>query len=143
MKNPDGVQLSKQINERIVFAERERLQELKLPPGWEVHEYAKEGARWVKKKNGNIIQIVIASCALEADGQAWTHLSISNNKRSVMPTSADLVYLKRHWLGDDRKAVMVLPEAKHHVNMVRNVLHLFSCVSADPLPEFSRMYGIL
>lgn len=77
---------------------------------------------------------VIASAATMRDGREWLHVSFS--RRSRLPTYADLQLVKREFIGSDRKAIMVFPEEKHHVNIHPNCLHLW--YSADnPLPEFS------
>jgi len=55
----------------------------------------------------------------------------------------ELTYLKRHWAGDDRKCIMVLPAKKEHVNIHPNVLHLFCCLDEDPLPDFTRGLGMI
>ena len=78
---------------------------------------------------------MIASIAKEADGRDWLHLSMSHRKR--VPNYDELVYLKKHWAGENRKAIMVLPASEEHVNIHPNVLHLFVCISGDPLPDFS------
>lgn len=71
------------------------------------------------------------------DGQTWQHVSMSRQSR--MPNYDDLTKVKRLFIGDDRKAIMVFPEADKHVNIHPFCLHLYSCLTADPLPEFSRI----
>lgn len=81
-------------------------------------------------------QSVIGSACVEADGKRWVHLSIANVER--MPAYADLCWLKRTFLGEEAKAVMVFPPKSLHVNLHERCLHLFSCLDApDPIPEFS------
>jgi hypothetical protein len=82
---------------------------------------------------------VISSVARYGDGKLWFHVSISHRKR--MPTYDDLVYLKRHWIGDDRKAIMVLPEISKHVNIHEYCLHLYCCLEGDPMPDFTMGSG--
>jgi hypothetical protein len=110
----------------------------KLPSGWELIETRDDGGRWLNRKD---LRIVIASFAIEADGRLWLHTSLS--RRGRIPSYEDLVYLKRHWIGDDRKAVMVLPKRSEHVNIHPYVLHLFSCMDEDPLPDFTHGRGSL
>ena len=106
------------------------------PPGWRVDEVREDGTRWANAKRR---QSVIESAAREADGQIWIHASIAHPK--IMPSYDDLVYLKRHWIGDDRKAIMVLPEKSKHVNIHSFALHLFCCLGDDPLPDFTHGSG--
>lgn len=102
-----------------------------LPPGWRREIDALYFGKWVNEKRG---QSVIVSIAEHEDGNEWAHLSIAGRR---MPSYDDLCYLKRHWLGAAAKAIMVFPAAENHVNIHPTCLHLFHCLTADPLPEFS------
>lgn len=104
----------------------------KLPPGWYCDEERLDGARWINVKRR---LSVIVSVAVEQDGQTWVHASIAHPSR--MPTYDDLAYLKRHWLGEDRKAIMVLPPESEHINIHKYALHLFCCLGTDTLPDFT------
>lgn len=108
----------------------------KLPPGWVEFESPYYHGFW--ENNGKSLR-VMASFARYSDGKFWLHLSMSHRRR--MPTYDELTYLKRHWIGDDRKAVMVLPEKKEHVNIHPRCLHLFCCLDDDPLPDFTMGSG--
>ena len=77
--------------------------------------------------------IVMASVA-EYDNTEWLHISFSRKNR--MPDYKDIQLVKSNFIGDDKKAIMVFPEQKNHVNICEYCLHLF--YSADnPLPDFS------
>lgn len=102
------------------------------PPGWIIVEERADGAKWYNAKRQ---MIVIASISRELDGYYWLHLSMSHRNR--VPTYDELVYLKRHWAGDDRKCIMVFPEKENHVNIHPYVLHLWCCIDGDPLPDFT------
>lgn len=66
----------------------------------------------------------------------WRHVSISRPDK--IPSYDDLALAKRAFVGDDAKAIMVLPPADKHVNIHPFVLHLFAPHDgSDPLPEFS------
>jgi|GEM_PF-1254615 len=106
----------------------------KLHPGWEVSEMRGDGCLWINRPRG---MRVICSIAREADGKRWLHVSLS--RPSTMPRYEDLTYVKRQFLGDDFKAVMVFPEKRYHVNIHQYCLHLFHCLEpgGDSLPEFS------
>lgn len=103
------------------------------PPGWVMETYGGDGGRWMNRKKQ---MVVIASISTEQDGKLWLHASISHRKR--IPSYDELIYLKRHWIGEDRKAIMVLPEKAKHINIHPYVLHLFCCINGDPLPDFTR-----
>lgn len=78
---------------------------------------------------------VIQSEAVEADGNVWLHTSFS--RKSRMPTYEDMAMVKRIFIGDGQKAVMVFPDKAHHVNIHPFCLHFFTPLYHEPLPEFS------
>ncbi len=77
---------------------------------------------------------VIVSINIEDDYKKWIHLSLARPDR--MPDYNDLVNIRHDFLGN-RKVIMVLPEIDKHVNIHPYCLHLFHCLDADSLPEFS------
>lgn len=79
---------------------------------------------------------VIASVGIQSDGREWLHVSFSRARR--LPSYADLKLVKREFIGDDKKAVMVFPERENYVDIHPYCLHLWHCAD-NPLPEFS--YG--
>lgn len=84
--------------------------------------------------------MIIASVGKYEDGLEWLHVSVS--RKSRIPSYEDITRVKRDFIGEDRKAITVLPEKKYHVNLHENCLHLF--YSADnPLPEFSAGLGTI
>ena len=82
---------------------------------------------------------VVASISTELDGRRWLHMSMAHPFR--MPSYDDLTYLKRHWAGEDRKCIMVLPAKDEHVNIHKTCLHLWCCLDDDPLPDFTMGTG--
>jgi len=104
----------------------------KPPPGWVAEEHRLDGAKWINHKRK---LCVIGSIGVEQDGKQWLHLSMSQARR--VPNYEELTYLKRHWAGEDRKCIMVLPAKAEHVNISENVLHLWCCLDGDPLPDFT------
>jgi len=105
---------------------------VKAPPGW-LRAPSLVGACWDKAKTG---QRVIASVDLY-DDRPWLHVSVSDRHR--VPNYKLLTFVKRNWIGDNQKAIMVLPETAKHVNLHPNCLHLFAYLGEEPhpLPEFS------
>ena len=99
-------------------------------PGWTQMIKAEDGAAY---GNGLGLRVIVSGAYYE--GKKWIHVSLS--RRTRMPTYDDLVMVKRAFLGPDRKAIMVLPEERNHVNIHPYCLHLWHCVDGDGLPEFS------
>lgn len=83
---------------------------------------------------------IIASAGEYDDGREWLHVSVS--RKSRVPSYDELTRIKRDFIGDDKKAVLVLPEKKNHVNIHDYCLHLFYSAE-NPLPEFSAGLGTI
>lgn len=101
-------------------------------PEYKIIETRKDGYAY-RSLNG---MFIIQSIAIEDDLKPWIHVSFS--RKSRMPDYKDITRIKADFIGADRKAIMVFPEAKLHVNLHPYCLHLFCCLAADPLPEFSK-----
>lgn len=84
--------------------------------------------------------MIIASAGEYDDGREWLHISVS--RKSRVPSYDELTRIKRDFIGDDKKAVLVLPEKKKHVNIHDYCLHLFYSAE-NPLPEFSAGMGTI
>lgn len=69
------------------------------------------------------------------DGKKWIHVSFS--RKSRIPSYEDMIRVKRDFIGPNGRALMVLPDKKHHVNIHPFCLHLFHCEGDDGIPEFS------
>lgn len=85
------------------------------------------------------------------DGELWAHMSVAaheherqwrkggsmvtRNRVSRVPSWDELRRCKELFLGD-RKAVQVLPCKAEYVNVNPAVLHLYSSLERDPLPDF-------
>lgn len=93
----------------------------------------KDAAEYMDAWFFNGLQI-IASAGEYDDGREWLHISVS--RKSRIPSYEEMARVKRDFIGDDKKAVFVLPEKKNHVNIHENCLHLFYSAE-NPLPEFS------
>lgn len=101
-----------------------------LPPA---RQLGAEAAEYMGAWAFNGLQI-IATAGEYDDGHEWLHVSVS--RKSRIPTYDEMTRIKRDFIGDDKKAVLVLPEKKNHVNIHENCLHLFYSAE-NPLPEFS------
>lgn len=80
--------------------------------------------------------VVICSASVEKDGKRWMHVSCS--RPSSLPTWEDLRLVKDTFIGRDKKAIQVLPPEAEYVNLHPNVLHLWSCLDGDGLPDFRK-----
>jgi hypothetical protein len=73
-----------------------------------------EAAEYMRAWEFNGLQI-IASVAEYDDNKEWLHISVS--RKSRLPTYDDMTRIKRDFIGDDRKAISVLPEKKNHLDL--------------------------
>jgi hypothetical protein len=104
-----------------------------LPPGWKCSRIAEDGAMYF---NVHSEQSLILSGDTEQDGKRWIHLSTAFPTRQ--PTWDELVQLKEWILGRETKAIQIIPPRTQHVFIHPYIMHLFSCVDEDRLPDFTR-----
>ena len=109
-----------------------------VPPGWVLGEVRVDGAQWYNAKRRLSL---IASIEIHNETQ-WVHVSLAHRRR--IPTYHDIKYIRRHWIGLDRRTIMVFPTEEYHVNLHPNCLHLYACLDSegDGLPEFSAPHSI-
>lgn len=81
---------------------------------------------------------VMLTCAIENDGRAWLHLSVSHPER--LPTWGELRLVKEAFLGD-REAYQVMPPRSRYVNIHPHCLNVFALLEGDALPDFTRGMG--
>jgi hypothetical protein len=82
---------------------------------------------------------VIVSANVERDGRRWAHVSASRLRR--LPDYADLVEIKRVFLGPDLVAVHVFPRGEEHFNLAPTALHLWACLDGDAVPDLRHPGG--
>ena len=104
--------------------------------GWGMLQEKEDGYSFISA-NG---VMVIMSGQIE-EGKRWLHVSLS--RRHSMPDYDDIAMVKRAFIGDDKKAIMVFPERKYHVNLHNFCFHLWCCLDGDGLPEFSHGLGTI
>jgi hypothetical protein len=104
-----------------------------LPPNWREDQPA------VYMSDAG--QMVLVSGSRESDGNRWVHMSTGFPKR--LPSWEELKEAKNLIFGPKRWAVQVLPPEDKYVNIAPYVLHLFHCVDADVLPDFTGGTGSL
>ena len=74
------------------------------------------------------------------DGVQWLHVSFA--RKSKMPTYAEMKMIKRDFIGEDKKAIFVLPKKEQFVNINKFCLHLWTCEN-DILPDFDCELGTI
>lgn len=79
---------------------------------------------------------MMASAMRELDMQHWLHVSIS--REDCLPSYEDLCKTKTEFIGEDKTAIQVFPPKAKHVNLHPYCLHLWTCLTSNPLPDFTR-----
>lgn len=105
-------------------------------PGFKITMQLEDGCSYHSKSMG---LIVVQSVGKELDGKLWIHTSYS--RRNRIPTYQDTAFIKKHFIGDDKKAIAVYPKIEEHVNIMPYCLHLWSCIDDDPVPDFTQGSG--
>lgn len=128
-----------------------------LPAGWQLTEAYMQGAAYdhVGVESQLLVGVPVAQrtframlsvewvCSVEPGDvpQLWLHLSFSHAYR--IPTWLELKGAKALFIGDDLKAISVLPAKAEYYNHCTNCLHLFAPLEHDPLPDFRDSDGRL
>jgi hypothetical protein len=105
------------------------------PPGWRRIVAGADGAAYRLAAGGHLS--VIESVCREADGRRWHHVSVARRDRD--PTWAELLDVKRAFIGPDEEAYLVAPPEGRYVNLYRHCLHWWHCLDAPGgavLPAF-------
>jgi hypothetical protein len=107
-----------------------------MPPGWVQlpRGIVMDAQMWYHAKKR--LRVVV-NIEFHDDARIWQHVSVSHPRR--VPKHEEMCYIKKHVIGDGRKAIAVFPAREYHVNIHPYCLHLFACLSecGDGLPEFS------
>lgn len=111
--------------------EKEFIRQILLPD-WKLLSTGEDGAKYVSIDG----LTVITSVAVELDGKRWFHVSCS--RKDHLPSWNDLRRVKDLFVGTGRSAIQVLPKQSEYVNIHPRVLHLYTCLDGDPLPDFTR-----
>jgi hypothetical protein len=106
--------------------------------GWVRVAEGTDGAGW-HAHPGRFLKL-IHSVSRETDGQLWGHFSMSLAHSDALPTWYDL--RNAQWLlYPDRPGVQVVAPPSAHVS-IGEILHIWTCLTADVLPAFGRMGSI-
>lgn len=103
-----------------------------LPPGWRKIVDSIDGAKYRGPKG----LTVIVSAAVEEDDKPWLHVSVAHRDR--LPSYEELKLVKAFFIGRDKYAIQVFSPESKHVNIHPNCLHLWCCLSSNPIPDFTR-----
>lgn len=102
-----------------------------LPRGWGTAGFVERCGWAFRHKDG---LYVLMTTNEERDDCMWMHVSFS--RQDKVPDWSDTARVKHAFIGDNRKAIVVLPPASEYVNIHPRVLHLWCNLDKDPLPDF-------
>ena len=103
------------------------------PQGWSLVEAGVDGASY---RHNFADYSVIMSKGEEADGRVWIHFSLAHPHR--LPAWAELVRFKEAFLGEESRAIQVLPPRSEWYNAPPYCLHLWVCETEDVIPDFRK-----
>lgn len=103
-------------------------------PGWHMIAESADGQAY---RDNSGMSVIISGELHES--KKWAHLSFARKTR--LPSYADMIRVKHVFLGDDKKALMVLPGIDEWVNIHPFCLHLYHCLDNDGLPDFRGFIG--
>ena len=110
-------------------------------PGSQYKEVKPLGAEFAKYcKTWEWNGLMIMASVGNYDGLQWLHVSFS--RKSRMPTYAEMQMVKRDFIGDDKKALFILPKLKNYVNINPTCLHLWVS-EKDIVPDFDLGLGTI
>lgn len=102
---------------------------LPAPSDWLIIESIdREGARARAWERLIGPKMFVIESIVEKDDKTWLHVSVSFHNRK-MPSYDDLQLVRMRFIGDDKECYMIFPHKERYVNINKNVLHLFCCLS--------------
>lgn len=112
---------------------------LPAPKGWKrVQAFGPTGAVYA---NPNGLRVIVTDSEdMYPDGE-WRHISFSRANR--IPSYRDIQLIKKQFVGEQHKAIMVFPAKSEHVNIMENCLHFWVPLDHDPLPDFTLGGGMI
>jgi hypothetical protein len=124
----------------LIGDHREVVLPAELPKGWfdvtEELAQSPEQARYQKHYRRRDRLLVIVDISRKIDGRFWRHVSFSYRDRT--PDYCTITDMKRLFVGENRKAVMIFPAKSLHVNLHEHCLHLWACEDDEGfVPEMS------
>lgn len=88
------------------------------------------------------LTVILTAAPYDGDGRWWLHFSVAS-KTGQPPSWDQLIRAKEGLLGAESKAIQVIAPRSQWVNQHPGCLHLFVCLDADPLPDFTEGSGSL
>lgn len=102
-----------------------------LPYDWREVERCEDGAAYASTHG---LRVIFSE--EQHEGKRWLHLSCSLAHR--LPEWHELRDVKNLFIGPEKVAIQVLPKESMYVNIHPYVLHLWCCLDADVLPDFTK-----
>jgi hypothetical protein len=121
-------------NKARVLREWERMRLRYVHPSWHESEALGNGGVYLSTSGLRVIAEVEFVRNELQEYSLWLHVSFS--RRDRVPSYEELTHVKRVFVGDDLKAIMVLPAKAEHYNHHEHCLHLYAPLGRDPLPDF-------
>lgn len=114
----------------------------RIRPSWTMVERAPGGGIF----RCGVLQVFFSVLRYE-DHRTWLHVSLcgrTGQDRFHLPSWEDVKRVKTDFIGEDRWAYQVFPDARAYINQNPYVLHLFSLLDGTPaLPDFTWGLGTL
>jgi hypothetical protein len=115
----------------------------RVPPSWRMEIRLDEQTAVFRRGE---LQVMLSVSRYE-DGRTWIHVSACGRTgptRFHLPSWEQMKRVKNDFIGEDRWAYQVFPDARHYINQNPTVLHLFALLDGEPaLPDFTWGLGIL
>lgn len=108
-----------------------------IPASWKEIRSSMPFVQNFKKFNG--LMVLVSENIYE--NELWRHVSLSFHNK--LPKWKDLREVKDIFIGKDKKAIQVFPKEEEYVNIHPYVLHLWSNLERDPLPDFTMGLGMI
>lgn len=77
-----------------------------------------------------------------SNGAGWEHVSVSPEKKRIIPSWDDMCKVKEIFFHDDEAVIQIHPPKAEHVNNMPNCLHLWRCTYKDMILPPSILVGI-
>ena len=110
-------------------------------PGFRMMQESDDGYLYAARSMSPVQGMTVICSGQIENGKKWLHVSFARQSR--MPSYDDMILVKRAFIGEARKAIMVLPDKANYVNLHPYCLHLWHCLDGDGLPEFSHGLGTI
>jgi hypothetical protein len=102
-----------------------------LPNAYQFLQTFGPSGRCYRRRDG---LTVVETTAPQKDGNEWLHISLSFPDH--LPSYEDMKQVKAIFAGDENTALQIFPPKSRHVNIHEYCLHLWVCLTDDPIPEF-------